>query len=103
MNSNDIADPASPDTIRIPFVFVPHGLPPPTDWLRDHPGHVRVPAVMVPRSAAEDGAADDQRPDIPGDDAATPAADAAAPFPPAGSTDSRPGARPRSRTWCSRG
>jgi hypothetical protein len=34
----DFADPDDPNTIRIPFIFVPHGHPLPTEWLRDHPG-----------------------------------------------------------------
>lgn len=43
----DFAAPDDPDTIRIPFIFVPHGHPPPADWLRDHPEAFRVPATMV--------------------------------------------------------
>ena len=43
------ADADDPDTIRIPFIFVPHGHPLPTEWLRDHPEAFRVPAVFVPR------------------------------------------------------
>ncbi len=43
------ADPDDPDTIRIPFIFVPHGHPPPTEWLRDHPEAFRIPASFVPR------------------------------------------------------
>jgi hypothetical protein len=46
----DFADPDDSNTIRIPFIFVPHGHPLPTEWLRDHPGAFRVPAVFVPRS-----------------------------------------------------
>ncbi len=45
----DTADPDDPDTIRIPFIFVPHGHPPPTEWLRDHPEAFRIPAIFVPR------------------------------------------------------
>jgi hypothetical protein len=45
-------DPA--DVIVIPFIFVPPGDPWPTDWLRDHPGAFRVPAVFVPRAAESD-------------------------------------------------
>ena len=47
------ADPDDPDMIRIPFIFVPHGHPPPTEWLRDHPDAFHVPAVFVPRGEAE--------------------------------------------------
>ncbi len=48
------ADADDPDTIRIPFIFVPHGAPMPTEWLRDHPEAFRVPATMVWRQN-EDG------------------------------------------------
>jgi hypothetical protein len=48
------ADPDDPDTIRSPFIFVPHGEPLPTDWLRDHPDWLRAPATMV-RKEGTDG------------------------------------------------
>jgi hypothetical protein len=37
------------DELRIPFLFVPHGDPFPTEWVREHPDYVRIPAIMLPR------------------------------------------------------
>jgi hypothetical protein len=45
----DIADPNDPDTLVVPFMFVPHGCEPTPEWLREHPGAIRIAAVMVPR------------------------------------------------------
>ncbi len=36
----------------MPFLFVPSGGAPPSDWLAAHPGWVRIPARLVPRAAA---------------------------------------------------
>ena len=33
------------------FVFVPHGDPDPVEWMREHPGWLRIPATMVVRGA----------------------------------------------------
>ena len=45
----DIADPDDPNTLKVPFMWVPQGCEPDPEWLRAHPGWVRIPAVMVPR------------------------------------------------------
>jgi hypothetical protein len=34
------------------MIFVRHGDPELTEWMARHPGHVRIPAVMVPREAS---------------------------------------------------
>ena len=36
--------------VRIPFCFVPHGAPEPTEWMARHPGWFKIPATFVPRS-----------------------------------------------------
>lgn len=35
--------------LKLPFIFVPHGAPPPLDWIAEHPGAVTVPATFLPR------------------------------------------------------
>jgi rare lipoprotein A (peptidoglycan hydrolase) len=40
--------PDDPNTLRIPFVFVPHGNPLPLAWIAEHPDYFSVPATMVP-------------------------------------------------------
>ncbi len=35
----------------MPFIFVRHGDPPPLEWMARHPGGVKFPAVMIPRSS----------------------------------------------------
>ena len=47
-------DEYSSDDLVIPFIFVPHGHPLPTDWLAAHPGAIRLPATRVPRKT-DDG------------------------------------------------
>jgi hypothetical protein len=59
MVSYDIADPDDPNTLRVPFVFVPHGAPMPLEWMAEHPGWVRFPATFVPR-APEGGESEPQ-------------------------------------------
>jgi hypothetical protein len=54
MPEYDIADPDDPNTLRVPFMFVPHGCEPTPEWLQTHPGWVRFPAVMVPRDPRPD-------------------------------------------------
>jgi hypothetical protein len=53
----DIADPDDPNTLVVPFIFVPRGDPLPIAGLREHPDWIRVPATFVPRApaAGEDG------------------------------------------------
>ncbi len=43
---------SEPDTLEVPFVFVKHGDPEPTEWMAAHPGWVKFPATMVPRAPA---------------------------------------------------
>ena len=73
---HDFADPDDPTTIRIPFIFVPRGHPPPTEWLRDHPGAFRVPAMMVWRN---DGKTEEARIDLNGNEADSPPATSSVP------------------------
>jgi muramidase (phage lysozyme) len=42
----------SPDVLRVPFIFVPHGAPEPREWLAGHPGAIKIPARFVPRGNA---------------------------------------------------
>jgi hypothetical protein len=42
-------DPLSFDELKLPFIFVPHGEPEPTDWLARHPDYIKLPATFVPR------------------------------------------------------
>ena len=48
----DFADPRDPGTLVVPFIFVPHGHPPPLEWMAAHPGWIRVSATLVPREPA---------------------------------------------------
>ncbi len=43
-----------PDDLVIPFVFVPHGAPEPTEWMNEHPGWVKFPATVMLRPAGSD-------------------------------------------------
>jgi hypothetical protein len=52
MPEYDIADPNDPNTLVVPFIFVPHGHPLPLEWMHEHPGWVRFPATFVPRDPA---------------------------------------------------
>ena len=42
------------DDLEIPFIFVPHGAPEPTEWMALHPGWVKFPATFVPHGAARE-------------------------------------------------
>jgi len=48
-------DAAGPDDLVVPFIFVPHGDPEPTEWMARHPGWVRFPATLVPRADPRPG------------------------------------------------
>ena len=41
------------DELSAPFIFVPRGDPAPTDWMAEHPGWVKYPAVMIPRDSPD--------------------------------------------------
>ena len=45
-------DDRSPDAVRVPFLFVPHGEAPPPGWLAAHPDAIKVPATFVPHGPA---------------------------------------------------
>jgi hypothetical protein len=49
----DVADkkdwPDGWDVVRLPFCFVPHGAPEPTEWMARHPGWFKIPATFIPR------------------------------------------------------
>jgi len=44
-----------PDDLVVPFIFVPKGSPEPKEWLAQHPGAIRIPATLVPRTSATGG------------------------------------------------
>jgi hypothetical protein len=44
------SDPLSFDEIKLPFIFVPHGEPEPTEWLHRHPDYIKLPATFMPRA-----------------------------------------------------
>jgi hypothetical protein len=88
-------DPDSFDEIKLPFIYIPHGEPEPTEWLQRHPDYIKMPATYVPR-ARSGGRASPSPPTSPpgqhrtidglavspGGFAASP--DQAAPWPPSG-------------------
>jgi hypothetical protein len=81
MADDDSADPNDPNTLVVPFVFVPRGHPPPTEWLAAHPGWIRFPATMIPREPApgESGPQWSVQIDFPGEPGAVPASAATEP------------------------
>ena len=50
------SDPLVFDELKLPFIFVPHGEPEPTEWLSSHPNYIKLPATMVPRMGSDDRA-----------------------------------------------
>src|SRR5208337_4197172 len=38
------------DELKLPFIFVPHGAPEPTEWLASHHDWIKLPATFVPRA-----------------------------------------------------
>ena len=42
------------EDLVVPFIFVPKGDPEPTEWLAQHPGAIKIPAVFVPRGRGRD-------------------------------------------------
>ena len=49
------SDPPVFDELKLPFIFVPHGEPEPTEWLASHPDHIKLPATFVPRAGGDGG------------------------------------------------
>jgi hypothetical protein len=47
------SDPHSFDEIKLPFIFVPHGEPEPTEWLARHPDNIKLPATFVPHARSD--------------------------------------------------
>jgi hypothetical protein len=43
------------DDLHLPWIFVPHGAPEPTEWMAEHPGWIKIPATMVPRGSGNRG------------------------------------------------
>src|SRR5208282_1710028 len=47
------SDPHVFDGLKLPFIFVPHGAPEPTEWLASHPDYIKLPATFVPRGRSD--------------------------------------------------
>lgn len=47
------AAPLSFDEIKLPFIFVPHDAPEPTEWLQRHPDRIKLPASFVPQAPSD--------------------------------------------------
>ncbi len=39
------------DEIKLAFIYVPDGLPPPWEWMALYPDHIKMPATYVPRAS----------------------------------------------------
>jgi hypothetical protein len=50
------SDPHVFDELKLPFIFVPHGAPEPTEWLANHRDWIKLPATFVPRGRSGDQA-----------------------------------------------
>ena len=50
------SDPHVFDELKLPFIFVPHGAPEPTEWLANHRDYIKLPATFVPRGRSGDQA-----------------------------------------------
>src|SRR5271167_2387525 len=48
------SDPHVFDELKLPFIFVPHRQPEPTEWLQRHPDNIKLPATFVPRGRGGD-------------------------------------------------
>jgi hypothetical protein len=55
-----------PRYLKVPFVFVPDGNPPPLEWMRDNPNYVTVRGVFIPHPPSESKMALEPRPDPAG-------------------------------------
>jgi hypothetical protein len=94
------SDPQVFDELKLPFIFVPHGVAESSEWLARHPDHIKLPASFVPRPRGGDRAQASSagRPSgrraLAGDVAAPP--DPISPLPPAG--NAMPDAMPAGTT-----
>ena len=48
------SDPLVFDELKLPFIFVPHGEPEPTEWMQHHPEYIKLPATFVPHGGSDD-------------------------------------------------
>jgi hypothetical protein len=74
------------DEMKLPFIFVPHGAPEPTEWLERHRDYIKLPATFVPHARSDRRSAPSSGSPSPGqrrsaDGRAAPS-DPGAPWPP---------------------
>ena len=50
------SDPRSSAELKLPFIFVPHGEPEPTEWLASHRDCIKLPATLQPDAHGDGGA-----------------------------------------------
>ncbi len=64
----DNGDPRFPSSryLRVPFVFVPEGSPPPLEWMREHPQYLRVSGYFTPPPPSETDTALEPQPEAEG-------------------------------------